>query len=89
MRSPQLAPAAAPAAVTPKKKAVAAKADDVPNDGMVHAWTFKGKKYLRNFDGETWTVGADGGVGDWAGLYSAASGTLDASAPEPVFDDEE
>jgi hypothetical protein len=56
---------------------------------MVHACTIKGKKYLRNFDGETWTVGADGGVGDWAGLYNAASGTLDASAPEPVFDDEE
>jgi hypothetical protein len=76
------------AVAAPKKKVVAAK-DDIPNDGMVHAWTFKGKKYLRNFDGETWTVGADGGVGDWAGLYNAASGTLDASAPEPVFDDEE
>jgi hypothetical protein len=81
--------AAAPAAVAaPKKKAVA-KADEIPNDGMVHACTIKGKKYLRNFDGETWTVGADGGVGEWAGLYNAASGTLDASAPEPVFDDEE
>lgn len=83
------AAAPAPAAVAaPKKKAVA-KADEIPNDGMVHSCTIKGKKYLRNFDGETWTVGADGGVGEWAGLYNAASGVLDASAPEPVFEDEE
>jgi hypothetical protein len=85
--------AAAPAPVEAKpvapKKKPAAKVDEIPNDGMVHPWTFKGKKYLRNFDGETWTVGADGGVGDWAGLYSAASNSLDDSAPEPVFDDSE
>ena len=56
---------------------------------MVHPWTYKGKKYLRNFDGETWTVGDDGGVGDWAGLYDAKADKLDSSAPEPVFDDEE
>jgi hypothetical protein len=82
---------AADAAVAPgaPKKKPAAKVDDIPNDGMVHPCTIKGKKYLRNFDGETWTVGADGGVGDWAGLYNAASNTLDASAPEPVFDDDD
>jgi hypothetical protein len=79
----------APAAVVAPKKKPAAKVDEIPNDGMVHACTIKGKKYLRNFDGETWTVGADGGVGEWAGLYNAASNTLDASASEPVFDDEE
>ena len=87
------APAAAPAPVEAKpvapKKKPAAKVDEIPNDGMVHPCTIKGKKYLRNFDGETWTVGADGGVGEWAGLYNATSNTLDASAPEPVFEDDE
>jgi len=63
--------------------------EEIPNDGMVHPWTYKGKKYLRNFEGETWTVGADGGVGDWAGLYDSKTTKLDTSAPEPVFDDSE
>lgn len=87
------APAPAPAA--PKKteaapvKKPSVKAEEIPNDGMVHPWTYKGKKYLRNFEGETWTVGADGGVGDWAGLYDSASKKFDTSAPEPVFEDSE
>jgi hypothetical protein len=98
------ATAPAPAAAAPKKteavpvkkqsvKAVSAVGttlrEEIPNDGMVHPWTHKGKKYLRNFEGETWTVGADGGVGDWAGLYDSASKKFDTSAPEPVFDDSE
>lgn len=81
-------PAPAPVAA-PKKKAPAAKVDEIPADGMVHPWTFKGKKYLRNSDGETWTVAADGGAGDWAGLYNASTNTLDATATEPVFEDDE
>ena len=69
-----------------KKKPAAAK-EDIPDDGMVHPWTYNKKKYLRNADGETWTVGADGGVGSWAGMYDAKSDKLDTSAPEPVFED--
>jgi hypothetical protein len=70
----------------PKKKQAAAK-EDIPDDGMVHPWTYNKKKYLRNADGETWIVGADGGVGSWAGMYDAKSDKLDTSAPEPVFED--
>jgi hypothetical protein len=75
-------------AVAPKKKPVA-KVEEIPSDGMVHPWTYKAKKYLRNADGETWTVGADGGVGEWAGIYDAKADKLDTSAPEPVFEDDE
>jgi hypothetical protein len=84
-------PAEKPAAATPaKKKPAPAKVEeDIPEDGMVHPWTFNKKNYLRNSDGETWTVGADGGVGKWAGLYDKATNKLDTSAPEPVFDDDE
>ena len=71
------------------KKPVAAKVEEIPSDGMVHPWAYKSKKYLWNADGETWTVGADGGVGVWAGLYDAKTDKLDTSASEPVFDDEE
>ena len=95
------APAPAPKAVPVKKPSVkaeeirspkatsssSAKQSEIPNDGMVHPWTHKGKKYLRNFEGETWTVGADGGVGEWAGLYDSKSNKFDTSAPEPVFED--
>ena len=71
-----------------KKKPAAVKAEDaIPDDGMVHPWTYNGKKYLRNAQGETWTVGADGGMGVWAGLYNAATDKLDAKAAEPSFED--
>ncbi len=78
-----------PATATPaKKKATPAPAkEEIPNDGMVHPWTFQGKKYLRNAEGETWTVGADGGVGTWAGLYNAKTDKLDTTAEEPTFDE--
>jgi hypothetical protein len=84
--------AAEPVAEKPvavKKKPAAKVVEEVPNDGMVHPCTIKGKKYLRNADGETWTVGADGGVGEWAGMYDVKADKLDASAPEPVFEDDE
>ena len=74
-------------AAAKKKPAPAAKEDAIPDDGMVHPWIYKGKKYLRNAQGETWAVGADGGMGAWAGLYSAATDKLDAKAAEPSFED--
>ena len=62
---------------------------EIPNDGMVHPWTYKGKKYLRNFEGETWEVDVDGNIGAWVGLYDSKADKLDTSAPEPVFEDDE
>jgi hypothetical protein len=82
-------PAPVEKAVAAPKKKPAAKVEEIPNDGMVHPCTIKGKKYLRNADGETWTVGTDGGVGEWAGMYDAKADKLDTSAPEPVFEDDE
>jgi hypothetical protein len=76
------------AAAAPKKKPVA-KVEEIPADGMVHPCTINGKQYFRNSDGETWVKAADGSCGAWAGMYDAATNTLDASAPEPEFSDEE
>lgn len=75
----------APAKTT--KKPAAAAADAIPDDGMVHAWTYKGKKYLRNAAGETWATAADGGIGAWAGMYDSKTDKLDTTAPEPEFDE--
>ena len=74
----------APVAAAPKKEEWSC-----PADGMVHAWPYKGKQYLRNSDNEVWLRGADGGCGEWQGVYLPAEDRIDDSVPEPVFDDEE
>ena len=79
------------AGVVAKKKAVVAATEKVwscPEDGMVHAWSYKGKSYLRNSDNETWVKGADGGCGEWQGIYLPTEDRIDDSVAEPVFDDE-
>jgi hypothetical protein len=75
-----------------KKAAVAAPKKEewsCPADGMVHPWPYKGKTYLRNSDNEVWLRGADGGCGEWQGVYLPAEDRIDDSVAEPVFDDEE
>jgi len=76
--------AAAPAA--PKK---AAKKEEwtCENDGNVHPWEYKGKRYARNFDNQVWLVDSSGEVCGWAGVWDGKK--LDASAEEPVYMDEE
>lgn len=90
---PVKAAAAGSAAVKPptKKAPVAAKVEawSCPADGMVHPWPYKGKQYLRNSDNEVWLRGADGGCGEWQGVYLPAEERIDDSVAEPVFDDEE
>ena len=75
-----------------KKAAVAAPKKEewsCPADGMVHPWPYKGKTYLRNSDNEVWLKAADGGCGEWQGVYLPAEDRIDDSVPEPVFEDEE
>jgi len=90
--TPVKAAAAAPVKAPVKKAAVAAPKKEewsCPADGMVHPWPYKGKTYLRNSDNEVWLRGADGGCGEWQGVYLPAEDRIDDSVPEPVFDDEE
>jgi DNA polymerase III gamma/tau subunit len=84
--------AAAPVKAPVKKAAVAAPKKEewsCPADGMVHPWPYKGKQYLRNSDNEVWARGADGGCGEWQGVYLPAEDRIDDSVSEPVFEDEE
>jgi hypothetical protein len=86
------AAAAAPVKAPVKKAAVAAPKKEewsCPADGMVHPWPYKGKTYLRNSDNEVWLRGADGGCGEWQGVYLPAEDRIDDSVAEPVFEDEE
>jgi len=78
----------------PKKvvKKVAKKEEEVPfvceNDGMAVEWVFSGKKVFRDFDGNMWERTDDGEAGPWMGKYDAATKTLDASAEEPLCEDQ-
>jgi hypothetical protein len=79
------------AAAVPKAvaKPVAAPVEEewsCPADGMVHPWSYKGKKYFRNHDNEVWVKGADGSCGDWAGVFLPAEDRIDDSVPEPEED---
>ena len=90
------AAAAAPVAVAPKKivpKKVAKKEekDDFTceDNGAAYAWDFKGKKFLRNFANQMWERTDDGEAGDWAGVFDPKTMTIDTSAEEPVFYEDE
>jgi hypothetical protein len=92
VKAPVVAHTLAPVKKEPVKKAVVVAAVKEPEwscaaDGMVHPWSFGGKWYLRNSDGEVWLRGADGGCGEWQGVF--AEGRIDDSVAEPVFEDEE
>ncbi len=77
-----------PKAVAPPKKPLVKKETwTCPDDGALHPWTFGGKKYLRMFSGEIYEAGADGGCGDWAGMWDTKKQKIDDSVPEPEYDD--
>jgi hypothetical protein len=78
---------AAPVKAKPAPKAV--EEWSCPADGMMHAWNYKGKRYLRNSENEVYLPGADGGLGVWQGLYVPGEDRIDDSVPEPVYEDEE
>ena len=88
------APAATPAAPAvagvkpgPKKKAAVVEWS-CPTDGNVYPWAYKGKNFLRNSDNQVWEADADGGCGDWAGVFVSAEDRIDESAADPFADEE-
>ncbi len=76
------------AAAAPIKKVVAAPVEEwnCPA-GEARPWTFKGKNYLRSSDNEVWLRGADGGCGEWQGVFLPAEDRIDDSVPEPTYDE--
>jgi hypothetical protein len=86
--APKPAAAVKPATSAAPKPAVA-NDWSCPEDGNVYPWSFKGKKYLRNYDNQVWLSAADGGLGEWQGVFIPATNTIDDSVPEPEYDDEE
>ena len=60
-----------------------------PNDDNVHAWNYKGVKYLRNFENEVWLEKADGGCGKWQGMFLVDENRIDDTVENPYDDEEE
>ena len=75
---------------TPGKKPLTGTATaavwSCPADGAVHPWNYKGTKYLRNSDHQVWLEEADGGCGDWCGVYLGGEDRIDDSVEEPDFE---
>jgi hypothetical protein len=75
----------------PKKKAAAAAAVEeltCPKDDNVYPWPYKGKDYFRNHEHQVWEKAADGGLGDWAGVFIFSEDRIDETAADPFADEE-
>jgi hypothetical protein len=89
--APAKAVAAPAAGVKPSPKKVAPKVEEwtCPADGNVYPWPYKGKNFLRNSDHQVWEADAEGGCGDWAGVFLPAEDRIDESAADPFADEED
>jgi hypothetical protein len=56
------------------------------DDGAVHPWDWKGKKFLRNIANQVWARSDAGEAGDWQGVFDPATMKIDDSAEEPDFE---
>ncbi len=98
--APAPVPTPAPAAPAPSKpapKQLKKKEEEkkevmvwnIPEDGLVHDWTFKGVTYLANSEGGVWERDAEGNPGNWVGMVVKEENRIDTTAPEPEYIDEE
>ena len=91
------APAAAAVAAVagvkpgPKKKAAAKPVEEwtCPTDGNVYPWPYKGENLLRDFENRVWTIDAEGGLGDWKGIYMPEKDCIDDTVADPYADEED
>lgn len=68
--------------------AAAALLDVSDDEEELTSFVHEGATYLQNAAGHTWTLGAGGQPGKWAGIYDSETGSLDPTAPNPYEDDE-
>ena len=95
--APTPAPAAPATSSKPAPKQLKKKEEEkkevmvwnIPEDGLVHDWTFKGVTYLANSEGGVWERDAEGNPGNWVGMVVKEENRIDTTAPEPEYIDEE
>jgi hypothetical protein len=84
----EAAPAAA-VGVKPKKATPKPVEWTCPADGNVYPWPYKGKNFLRNSENQVWEADANGGCGDWVGVFIPAQDRIDESVADPFADEED
>jgi hypothetical protein len=62
---------------------------NIPEDDLVHDWTFQGVTYLANSQGGVWERDAEGNPGNWVGMVVKEENRIDTTVPEPVYLDDE
>ena len=48
-------------------------------------WTFEGTNYMRDQNGHVWRVHADGGCGQWCGVYDASMNRIDDTVYNAIY----
>jgi hypothetical protein len=51
----------------------------------VFPWTFEGTNYMRDKNGHVWRVHADGGCGQWCGVYDASMNRIDDTVYNAIY----
>ena len=87
--APAAPPAQKPAPKQLKKKEEEKMTWSIPEDGLVHEWTFQGTTYLVNSQKAVWKMDAEGNPGDWVGLVILEENRIDTTVPEPEYTDDE
>jgi len=80
---------AAAGGVKPKKATPKPVEWTCPADGNVYPWPYKGKNFLRNSENQVWEADADGGCGDWVGMFIPAQDRIDESVADPFAEEED
>jgi len=85
------APAAAGVKPGPKKKAAPKPVEEwsCPTDGNVYPWPYKGETLLRDFENRVWAMDAEGGLGDWKGIFHPDEDRIDDTVADPYADEED
>ena len=93
--------AVAAVAVAPVKKTILAKPTqpkkpepevmtwNIPDDGMIHPWTFQGKRYVVNAQYCCWEATDEDEAGDWVGLVIPEENRIEDSIDEPDYEEDE
>jgi len=92
LKAPAAAVATAAAGVKPGPKKKAAKPVEewtCPTDGNVYPWPYKGEKLLRDFENRVWAMDAEGGLGDWKGIFHPEEDRIDDTVADPYADEED
>jgi len=83
----------APKALTKPKEEAKPKEEvmtwNIPEDELVHKWTWKGKTYLVNHLKCVWERLPSGDAGNWVGLVILEENRIDTSYEEPSYDEDD